>query len=90
MRKSDFISAVSKRAKVTQKETEAVLDAFCDQIVETTLEEGEEVSLPIGKFRCKVNPAREGINPLTKQPMKVAESKTLAFKASKTLKHHEG
>lgn len=89
MRKSDFISAVSKRASVTQKETEAVLDAFCEQIVETTLEGGEEVSLPIGKFRCKVNPAREGVNPLTHKPMSVPESKTLAFKASKTLKHKE-
>lgn len=87
MRKSDFISAVSKRANVTQKESEAVIDALCEQIVETTLDGGEEVSLPIGKFRCKVNPAREGVNPLTHKPMSVPESKTLAFKASKTLKH---
>lgn len=86
MRKSDFISAVSHRAGVTQKEAEAVLDALCEQIVETTLNGGEEVSLPIGKFRCKVNPAREGLHPITRQPMAIAASKTLAFKASKTLK----
>lgn len=89
MRKSEFVAKVAAAAGVTQRETEKVIDAMCPIIVETCVKDGDEISLPIGKFKQKVNPAREGVNPLTGKKMQVKESKSLAFKASKTVKEKE-
>lgn len=86
MRKSEFVAKVAAAAGVTQRETEKVIDAMCPIIVETCVKDGDEISLPFGKFKQKVNPAKTGVNPLTQKPMNVPESHTLAFKASKTVK----
>ena len=82
MRKSEFVAKVAKVAGMAQKDVEKVIDALTPVIVEG----GEEISLPFGKFKQKVNAAKTGTNPLTKKPMNVPESHTLAFKASKTVK----
>lgn len=86
MRKSEFVAKVAEVAGMTQRDTEKVIDALTPVIVESVVEGGEEISLPFGKFKQKVNAAKTGTNPLTKKPMKVPESHTLAFKASKTVK----
>lgn len=86
MRKSEFVAKVVEVAGMTQRDTEKVIDALTPVIVESVVEGGEEISLPFGKFKQKVNAAKTGTNPLTKKPMNVPESHTLAFKASKTVK----
>lgn len=86
MRKSEFVAKVAKVAGMVQKDVEKVIDALTPVIVESVVEGGEEISLSFGKFKQKVNAAKTGTNPLTKKPMNVPESHTLAFKASKTVK----
>lgn len=86
MRKSEFVAKVAEVAGMTQRDTEKVIDALTPVTVESVVEGGEEISLPFGKFKQKVNAAKTGTNPLTKKPMNVPESHTLAFKASKTVK----
>lgn len=86
MRKSEFVAKVAKVAGMAQKDVEKVIDALTPVIVESVVEGGEEISLSFGKFKQKVNAAKTGTNPLTKKPMNVPESHTLAFKASKTVK----
>lgn len=86
MRKSEFVAKVSEVAGMAQKDVEKVIDALTSVIVKSVVEGGEEISLPFGKFKQKVNAAKTGTNPLTKKPMNVPESHTLAFKASKTVK----
>lgn len=86
MRKSEFVAKVAEVAGMTQRDTEKVIDALTPVIVKTCVEKGDEISLPFGKFKQKVNPAKTGVNPLTQKPMNVPESHTLAFKASKTVK----
>lgn len=86
MRKSELVAATAKKANLTQKEVEAVLDAMCEVIETTVMDNNEEVLLPLGKFKKKVNPARTGINPLTKKEIEVAETHNLAFKPTKSLK----
>ena len=81
------MSKVATVAEMTQKDVEKVLDAMCSTIVEACVEGGDEISLSIGKFKQKNNPAKTGvINPLTGKEVNVSESHTLAFKASKTIK----
>lgn len=86
MRKSEFVAKVAEVAGMNKRDTEKVIDALTPVIVESVVEGGEEISLPFGKFKQKVNAAKTGTNPLTKKPMNVPESHTLAFKASKTVK----
>lgn len=86
MRKSEFVAKVAKVTGMAQKDVEKVIDALTPVIVESVVEGGEEISLSFGKFKQKVNAAKTGTNPLTKKPMNVPESHTLAFKASKTVK----
>lgn len=48
---------------------------------------GEEVSLNgFGKFKIKDSPAREGRNPSTGEPIKIAASKKLTFASAKAVK----
>lgn len=86
MRKSEFVAKVAEVAGMAQKDVEKVIDALTPVIVKSVVEGGEEISLPFGKFKQKVNAAKTGTNPLTKKPMNVPESHTLAFKVSKTVK----
>lgn len=86
MRKSEFVAKVAEVAGMAQKDVEKVIDALTSVIVKSVVEGGEEISLPFGKFKQKVNAAKTGTNPLTQKPMNVPESHTLAFKASKTVK----
>lgn len=86
MRKSEFVAAVAKEAGMSQRDTEKVINALNPVIVKTCVEDGDEISLPFGKFKQKINPAKVGNNPLTNKPLDIPESHTLGFKPSKTIK----
>lgn len=87
MKKYELVAAVSKKTGLTQNQVNEVINATCETIVETCVENGEEVNLPaFGKFRQKSNPAREGINPLTKEKIKIKESHTIKFSPTASIK----
>ena len=87
MKKYELVAAVSKKTGLTQNQVSEVINATCETIVETCVENGEEVNLPaFGKFRQKSNPAREGINPLTKEKIKIKETHTIKFSPTASIK----
>ena len=87
MKKYELVAAVSKKTGLTQNQVNEVINATCETIVETCVENGEEVNLPaFGKFRQKSNPAREGINPLTKEKIKIKETHTIKFSRTASIK----
>lgn len=87
MKKFELVREVAKACGHSQETVNAVIDAMCNVIVRSVVEEGDEVNLPaLGKFKQKINPARKGINPLNKQPIDIKESRTLAFKPTSSLK----
>lgn len=87
MKKYELVAAVAKETGMTQTEVNKVIDAMQPIIVKTCVEEGGEVNLPLlGKFKQKVNPARKGINPLTKKPLDVPESHTIKFTPTTSVK----
>lgn len=87
MKKYELVAAVAKKTGLTQTDVNKVIDVMSEVIVEACVENGDEVNLPtLGKFRQKVNPARKGINPLTKQPLDVKESHSLKFTPTSTIK----
>lgn len=87
MKKYELVAAVSKKTGLTQNQVNEVINATCETIVETCVDNGDEVNLPaFGKFRKKSNPARDGINPLTKEKIKIKETHTIKFSPTASIK----
>ena len=86
MNKNELISAMAEKSELTKKDAGAALDAFV-AAVQDALKAGDKVQLVgFGSFEVKNRPARTGINPQTKKPVKIKASKAPAFKAGKALK----
>lgn len=86
MNKTELIAAVAEAAGLSKKDTEAAVNATLNAIT-ASLKKGDKVQLVgFGSFEVKKRAARTGLNPRTKQPVKIAASKVPAFKAGKALK----
>ena len=86
MNRKDLIKEAAKKADVSQAACEKVLAAILDTVSDA-LVAGDKVQLiGFGTFETKKRAARNGINPLTKKPMKIPATKVPAFKAGKALK----
>lgn len=86
MNKTDFLKAIAQKADLTGKQAQAAYDAIV-ATVEETLKKGEKIQLVgFGTFELKEKPARECINPATKQKIKVAACKVPTFKMGKAFK----
>ena len=87
MNKSELIDKMAKETGLTKKDTEKALAAFTT-IVSKELSKSNDVQLiGFGTFTVAKRAAREGINPLTKEKIKIAASKTPKFKPGKALKY---
>ena len=86
MNKTELIAAVAEAAGLSKKDTEAVVNAALNTIT-ASLKKGDKVQLVgFGSFEVKKRAERTGLNPRTKQPVKIAASKVPVFKAGKALK----
>ena len=86
MTKAELIASVSEKAGMTKKDAEKAISAIIDSITEA-LAKGEKVQLVgFGTFEVRERAERTGINPQTQQKIKIAATKTPAFKAGTTLK----
>ena len=86
MNKTELIAAMAEKSELTKKDAGAALEAFT-AAVEDALKAGDKVQLVgFGTFEVRNRPARTGINPQTKKPVKIAASKAPTFKAGKALK----
>ena len=84
--KKELADEVAKKAKLKKKDAEAAVDAMIDSITKT-LKKGQKVQLVgFGTFEVRKRKARTGINPQTKQKIKIPASKAPAFRAGKALK----
>ena len=71
---------------MTKKDGNEVVNYVFEQMADT-LKKGGTVDISgFGKFTVKKRAARTGINPLTKEKIKIKAAKVPGFKASKTLK----
>lgn len=86
MNKTELIAAIAEKAELSKKDAEQSLKAFID-VVSEELAKGEKVQLVgFGTFEVSERAAREGRNPQSGEPMKIAASKAPKFKAGKALK----
>ena len=86
MNKAELIAAIAAKTGDTKKGAEASVNAFVD-VVTAQLKKEQKVQLVgFGTFEVSTRAAREGRNPQSGAPMKIAASKAPKFKAGKALK----
>ncbi|MBQ2274382.1 MAG: HU family DNA-binding protein [Acutalibacteraceae bacterium] len=86
MNKTELVAAVAEKAGLSKKDADAAVAAFV-AAVEEALKKGDKVSLVgFGTFEVRTRNARTGINPQTKETIKIAASKAPVFKAGKAFK----
>ncbi|MEG1448533.1 MAG: HU family DNA-binding protein [Oscillospiraceae bacterium] len=86
MTKTELVAAIAEKSGLTKKDSEKALASAIEAITEAVAS-GEKVALVgFGTFEAKDRAERMGINPKTKEPMKIAASRIPAFKAGKSFK----
>jgi DNA-binding protein HU-beta len=86
MTKTELVDAVAHKAGLPKTKVLESIDAFTDAI-QAALKKGGKVTLVgFGTFDVAKRAAREGVNPQTRQKMKIKASKAPRFKAGKALK----
>ena len=84
--KAEVIDAVATAAGVSKADAERTIGAFFDHVTESA-QRGDKVAWPgFGSFSTTERSAREGRNPQTGEPVKIAASTALRFSPSATLK----
>jgi len=93
--KTDLVNAVQglveevlveKEVSINKKEATAIVDAVIDSIIGLTGESGKLQLVGFGTFSVKERAEREGRNPSTGEPLTIAASKSVGFKAGKAFK----
>jgi DNA-binding protein HU-beta len=86
MNKTELIAKVAESAETSKTAAESVLDAL-EEVVTAALAAGDDVTLPgLGKLSTTTRAAREGRNPATGEPIKIAARRAPKFGAAKALK----
>jgi DNA-binding protein HU-beta len=75
MNKKELVQEISKNVTTSQKNIDEILKSFMD-VVKKALKKGDKVTLVgFGTFMVKKRKATTGINPQTKQKMKIPAKK---------------
>ncbi|MEY4593704.1 MAG: DNA-binding protein HU-beta [Bacteroidota bacterium] len=81
MNKAELVEAISTEAKITKADATRALEAFMNATTKS-LRKGERVALVgFGTFTVSKRAARNGRNPQTGKPIKIAARKVAKFKA---------
>ena len=86
MKKTELVAAMADQAGLSKKDAEKALKAFTDVVAEELKKDGKVQLVGFGTFEVSSRAAREGRNPQSGAPMKIAASKAPKFKAGKALK----
>jgi DNA-binding protein HU-beta len=84
--KTELIEEIAQRTDSSKGEAQRYVESF-EEVVAEALRSGEEIQITgFGKFYVREQKAREGVNPQTKEKMRIPASKVPAFSAGKGLK----
>ena len=86
MNKTELIEQIAGRTDSSKAEAQRYVDTL-EKVVTEVLKSGEEVQITgFGKFYVREQKAREGVNPQTKEKMRIPAQKVPAFSAGQGLK----
>jgi DNA-binding protein HU-beta len=84
--KTELIEEIAGRTDASKAEAQRYVDTL-EKVVTEALRSGEEVQITrFGKFYVREQKAREGVNPQTKEKMRIPAQKVPAFSAGQGLK----
>jgi len=85
MNKAQLVTAMAEKSGLSKVDSKKALDSFLGSVSEA-LQAGDKIALVgFGTFSVVQKAARTGINPATKQPIKIAAKKVVKFKAGAEL-----
>ena len=85
MNKTELTAKIAEGEGLSKVDAKKALEAALEAIG-AAVKAGEKVALiGFGTFSVAERPARQGINPLTKQPISIPAKKTVKFKAGADL-----
>lgn len=85
MNKSELINAIAEESGLSKVDSKKALDGFMAAVTKE-LKKGGKISLVgFGTFSVTQKSERQGINPRTKQVIKIASKKAVKFKAGAEL-----
>ncbi|HNT35330.1 MAG TPA: HU family DNA-binding protein [bacterium] len=86
MNKAELIEAVASDAGLTKKDAAAAVDAVFGNIVKSLKKKQTVQLVGFGTFLVAQRKARSGVNPATKEKIKIKAAKVPKFKPGKALK----
>ncbi len=86
MTKQSLVEIIASKTGLTKADASRALDAMLEGIESGLKKEGKVALVGFGTFATKTRAARNGINPLTKQPISIPAKTVVSFKAGSKLK----
>ena len=86
MGKTELVEFIAAKAGLSKADALRDVDAFVEGVVEGLKKEGKVALVGFGTFTAKKRDARDGINPLTKEPLHIPAKTVASFKAGSKLK----
>jgi DNA-binding protein HU-beta len=86
MNKAELVAEIAKKSSLTKKDSETALNSLIE-VIGDTLKKGDKISLVgFGSYEVRKRKARTGVNPQTKEEIKIPAKKVAVFRPGKTLK----
>ncbi|MFR7873689.1 MAG: HU family DNA-binding protein [Christensenellales bacterium] len=86
MNKAELVNAMATETGVSKKDVEKVLNSFINVVSNEMANKGKVQLVGFGTFETRQRAARTGLNPQTKEEIKIPACTAPAFKAGKALK----
>ena len=86
MNKAELVNAMATETGVSKKDVEKVLNSFINVVSNEMANKGKVQLVGFGTFETRERAARKGLNPQTKEEIKIPACTVPAFKAGKALK----
>ena len=87
MTKAELVSRIAKEADITKKAATAALSAVVGAIHDSLKKKDGKIRISdLGTFKVVKKKARTGVNPQTKQKIKIPATKVPRFSSSRALK----
>ena len=85
MNKTELVSSIAEKAGLSKADSKKALDATIAAIKDALIAGDKVALIGFGTFSVNERPAREGINPATKEKIQIEAKKVAKFKAGAEL-----
>tara|TARA_R110001592_G_C13188161_1_gene751942 strand:- start:5830 stop:6105 length:276 start_codon:yes stop_codon:yes gene_type:complete len=86
MKKPELAAAIAEKAGVTKEKAGEIINAITDEITNAMTKNDPVTLIGFGTFSVRERSARTGKNPQTGASIQIPASKSVGFKAGKSLK----